>query len=268
MKLQPILATFCLMVSWAAIAMTSEHILWEKIPVSIQLPLDEERLIRFAGPISIVDSELEKQAGIMKMEDSLYLHANQAFKNKRLVVQLMPEGEVIVLTCAADENYHNVTPIEVLLPEKDEALSQTIAEKAGLAGEQAAAEHINPVSLTRFAIQSLYAPARLLVTLEGLTRTPMQTQKTVPLVYGASVRAHPLISWGTQGLYVTAVELKNELNKKIILDPRNLLGEWQTATFYPTNTLNPRGTHETTTVFLVSSRPFGEALSAFGGYVR
>ncbi|HHF0530681.1 TPA: TIGR03749 family integrating conjugative element protein, partial [Legionella anisa] len=37
---------------------------------------------------------------------------------------------------------------------------------------------------------------------------------------------------------------------------------------YPTNTLSPRGKKESTTVFLVSDRPFGIALSASREYVR
>nr|WP_248614417.1 TIGR03749 family integrating conjugative element protein [Legionella fairfieldensis] len=244
---------------------STEHVLWDKSPIPIQLPLNEERMVRFPSAISIIDSELDKTVGMMKMDDTLYVNAHQPFQNKQLVVQLMPDGEVIVLRFSADENYHNTQQVEVVLPQQAPLPAK---EEDSEARQEAPDRAINPVSLTRFAIQSLYAPARLLETPPGLSRTAMQTQKTITLVYGAAVTAHPLISWAADGLYVTAVELKNELNKKIILDPRQLLGEWQTATFYPTNTLNPRASHETTTVFLVSSRPFGEALKAFGGYVR
>lgn len=257
-------------------AAKSEHVLWEKIPIRVELPIGEERMIHFPSPISIVDSELDEQIGIMKMADALYLNPDKAFKNKRLIVQLMPEGEAIVLSLSAHENNHNATPLEIVLPKEegekdDKAVNQNLAANEGASGpneEGASGSLINPVSLTRFAIQSLYAPARLLVTPPGVSRTPMETQKNVMLVYGASVSAHPLISWTADNLYVTAVELKNDLNKKVVLDPRNLLGEWQTATFFPTNTLSPRSSHETTTVFLVSARPFKEALLATSEYVR
>ena len=255
-------------VCFSANATSTEHVLWEKVPISIQLPIGEERMIRFPAPISIVDSELDEDMGIMKLEDALYLNANKSFKGKRLVVQLMPEGEAIVLKFSANESYRSVVPVEVLLPNADEDAKDSLSQRSQSAITHQASSPVNPVSLTRFAIQSLYAPARLLVMLDGVTRTPMQTKKYVPLVYGASVSAHPLISWTADGLYVTAVELKNDLNKKIILDPRSLQGSWETATFYPTNTLNPRNFHETTTVFLVSSRPFGEALAVSEGYVR
>ncbi|HEM1529163.1 TPA: DUF3438 family protein, partial [Legionella pneumophila] len=95
-----------------------------------------------------------------------------------------------------------------------------------------------------------------------------QTRKQVSLFYGASMEARPLISWHGGAFYVTAVELKNLLNKAVIVDPRQMSGNWQTATFYPTNTLAPRGKEDTTTVFLVSDRPFGIALASSREYVR
>ncbi|WP_457603856.1 DUF3438 family protein, partial [Legionella pneumophila] len=48
---------------------------------------------------------------------------------------------------------------------------------------------------TRFAIQALYSPERVREIPEGIYRSPMQTNKTIPLFYGASIEAHPLASW-------------------------------------------------------------------------
>lgn len=268
MKLQILVFSLAILTCLGAYSGTSEHVIWEKTPIAIQLPLSEERVITFPGPIKLVDSELDEDVGVMKLEDSLYINPKKSFKSKQVVVQMMPLGEVIVLKFSADETYHNARHINVLISEKNVEEEQEDQNGVAPQEQSTVAPSVNPISLTRFAIQSLFAPARLLITLHGVNRVPMRTQKTVALVYGAAVRAHPLISWSGEGLYITAVELKNELNKRIVLDPRKLLGEWQTATFYPTNILNARDRHETTTVFLVSSRPFGEALSALGGYAR
>lgn len=127
---------------------------------------------------------------------------------------------------------------------------------------------LNAITLTRFAIQSLYAPQRLLVTPEGIGRVPMQTHKLISLIYGASLEVRPLISWHGGELYVTAVEIKNLLNKEVIIDPRTMIGQWQTATFYPTNTLGPRGKEDSTTAFLISERPFNEAFTSSKEFVR
>ena len=68
-----------------AIAQTSIHLLWDKSPIQVLLPLNQDRLIHFPRAISIVDSELS-DVGIMKVQDTLYLNAHKAFTNKRLVV--------------------------------------------------------------------------------------------------------------------------------------------------------------------------------------
>ena len=96
----------------------------------------------------------------------------------------------------------------------------------------------------------------------------MRTHKHIALVNKASVLARPLIYWQGGDLYVTAIELKNELKKAIEIKPTDLVGNWQTASFYPTNFLHPRGKNDSTTVFVVSNRPFGEALSQIQGFVR
>lgn len=125
----------------------------------------------------------------------------------------------------------------------------------------------NAVTLTRFAVQSIYAPKRLIETPEGLHRTPMQTEKHVDLFYGASVDAIPLASWRAGSLFVTAVELKNLLTHPINVDSKNIKGDWQTAALYPTNALPSRDKHETTTLFLVSSKPFDNALKGYKDFV-
>lgn len=239
-------------------ALDADHVLWDKTPIRLNLSLNEERLVHFPQAISIIDNEAGDNIAILKVQDALYLRGKKAFDNKRLLVQLMPQGEVIILNLSASDKVTTNKPIEVLLEGKEENNTQPNANNVD----------INTITLTRFAIQSLYAPQRLLIIPEGVSRTPMQTRRLVSLIYGASMEARPLVSWHGGAFYVTAIELKNLLNKEVIVDPRRISGNWQTATFYPTNTLAPRGKEDTTTVFLVSDRPFQDALMNAREYVR
>lgn len=259
-KFKYLLLFICLLNSMEALALDAEHVLWDKTPIHLSLSLKEERLIHFPQAISIIDNEAGEKIAVLKIQDALYLKGKEAFENKRLLIQLMPQGEVIILNLSANEKITTNTPVEILLETKEEQISN----------QQEPANHfdINAITLTRFAIQSLYAPQRLLVIPEGVGRVPMQTRRQIQLIYGASMEARPLISWHADMFYVTAVELKNLLNKEVIIDPRLMVGNWQTATFYPTNTLAPRGKEDTTTVFLVSDRPFNEALAAGREFVR
>ena len=238
-------------------ALQSEHMVWEKVPLNIELPVKQERLIQFSQAIKIIDQNLSPALDILKVKGSLYLKAQDNFKNARIIVQLIPDGEVIILNLKADKQFNNTTPIEVLT---DDPTRES----------QAASSHYeyNAIQLTRFAIQALYAPDRVHHIPNSVYRTPMQTHKTIPLFYGASIEAYPIASWRGGSLHVTAVELKNLLNKTIRLKPEGLIGHWQTASFYPTNRLLARNNHESTTVFLVSDKPFHEALIQHARYSR
>lgn len=255
-----LLALLVLTVSQHALALNAEHVLWDKTPILLELPLNEERLVHFPQAISIIDNEAADKIAVLKVQDTLYLKGKETFQNKRLLVQLMPQGEIIILNLNVSDKAHDVKPVDILLEAKEDTTNPTQETNNPL--------DLNAVTLTRFAIQSLYAPQRLLVIPDGLGRVPMQTRKQISLFYGASIEARPLISWHGGSFYVTAVELKNLLNKEMIVDPRQMTGNWQTATFYPTNTLAPRGKEDTTTVFLVSDRPFSTALASGREYVR
>lgn len=238
-------------------ALQSEHMVWEKVPLNIELPVNQERLIQFPQAIKIIDQNLSPALNILKVKGSLYLKAKDNFKNARIIVQLIPDGEVIILNLKADKHFNNTTPIEILT---DDPKRET----------QTANSHYeyNAIQLTRFAIQALYAPERVQHIPNGVYRTPMQTQRTIALFYGASIDAHPIASWRGGSLHVTAIELKNLLNKTISLKPDGLIGHWQTASFYPSNHLPSRNQHESTTVFLVSDKPFHEALIEHTRYSR
>lgn len=241
-------------------AANTEHVVWDKTPIHLNLSLNQERLVRFPQAIQVVESEAGDKISVLKVQDALYLKANEAFSNKRLLIQLMPQGEVMILSLTADDKINAVDPVEVLLEKVNDSQPTNQDTKNNL--------DLNAITLTRFAIQSLYAPDRLLVMPEGVSRTPMQTRRDIHLVYGASISAHPLASWHGGDFYVTAVELKNQLKQEVILDPRHIIGNWQTAAFYPTNTLAGRGNEDTSTVFLVSDRHFNEAMQASREFVR
>jgi len=240
-----------------AYALQSEHMVWEKVPLNIELPIKQERLIQFPKAIKIIDQNLSPALDILKVKGSLYLKAQGSFKHARIIVQLIPDGEVIILNLKADEQFNNSTPIEILTddPKRESQVANSHYE-------------YNAIQLTRFAIQALYAPERVQQIPNGVYRTPMQTHRTIPLFYGASIEAHPIASWRGGYLHVTAVELKNLLNKAVTLKPDNLIGHWQTASFYPTNRLPARNNHESTTVFLVSDTPFHQALIQHARYSR
>ncbi|AAU27078.1 TPA: TIGR03749 family integrating conjugative element protein [Legionella pneumophila] len=245
------------MLTQVSYALQSEHLVWEKVPLTIELPINKERLVQFPQAIKIIDQQLSTNLDILKVKGSLYLKAKDTFNDARLIAQLLPEGEVIILNLKANEKAVNTTPIEILIDDP-KVTHQSSASQY----------EYNAIQLTRFAIQALYSPERVRDIPEGIYRSPMQTNKTIPLFYGASIEAHPLASWRGGSLYVTAVDLKNLLNQPVKLQFSKLMGHWQTASFYPKSELPPRNQHESTTVFVVSDQPFATALTQHARYSR
>jgi len=254
MKMKYSLLLWVLSINVSIAAEVPEHHVWDKSPIQISLPLNQDRLIHFPKAINIIDSELP-DVNIMKVQDAMYLNAHHEFHNKRLIVQLMPKGEAIVLSVSANSDSNDAAPIEIIINEESK-----YTEDSPIQGFEA-----NPIALTRFAIQSLFSPARLLVTPPNVTRVPMHTFHQIHFMHGASITARPLISWQANGLHVTAIELKNDLNKTLKIDPGQFLGNWQTIALFPSNIV---GIGETTTAFVTSALPFHEALMDTQEFVR
>jgi len=120
-------------------------------------------------------------------------------------------------------------------------------------------QNLDYVALTRFAAQQMYAPARLRPA-HPQVRQLAVAQDPVALVRGGAVSALPLTTWRHRGLYVTVVRLQNQTATATVLDPRDLRGDWLAATFQHARLLPHGDEADTTAVYLLSRRPFGESL--------
>ncbi len=257
-----------------AIESTPEHIIWNKTPIAVYLPVGKERMIHFPGSVQVgYDKTIltDEHIRIQNNQGTLYLLAKKEFPAERIQVKL-ESGKIILLDVSA-KKLASCTPLEIVVSE-DKPISSPFetTEPAHQNQNPKSVEEdhsnltttiITPIQLTRFAAQQLYAPQRLLTQLNNIYRVPMHTKKTVDLVLDGSVTAMPLASWRGGDEFVTAILLRNNLPQTLTLHPQDLCGQWQTATFFPKNELAPRGNvKDSTTVFLVSCRPFAESLTA------
>ena len=91
-----------------------EHVVWDKSPINIKLPLEKERMVVFQGPVKLIHNELEGFAIIQKTKDTFYIKALRDFAPRSVVVRVIPDGEIIKLNVSADASSMNKTPIEIL----------------------------------------------------------------------------------------------------------------------------------------------------------
>ncbi len=252
-------------------------LIWKGDPIFVALPVDKEKRLIFPEPVQadLNGSLTTDQLRIINNEQNLYLTAHQAFAKTRLYVTLKNSQQIILLDIATD-NQASANTRMISLPKNEKTTSIAVAKQQikGTANNPTTGNNMQTISADdyvnaiRFAWQQLYAPQRLLNQDLEFTRTPMHTTSWVTdLVYGDKVLAHPEASWLLNGLYVTAVELRNKYPHDTTLIARDFCGDWQAATLYPRIHLKPAGQKpgDSTTLFLISTKPFGDVLGVCHG---
>jgi integrating conjugative element protein (TIGR03749 family) len=236
----------------------TERVVWQKAPIKIPLVVGEERLVHFPESVSVgLPPALSNILRSQSINGTLYLLAREPFEQTRVMVRSEEGGPLYVLDLSGEPKEADAMP----LPEVDIILPSQRTHKSADTPETQSERTPQPwgyVALTRFAAQQLYAPSRLLPRHSAVVPVPVDAER-VELVRGGSVEAVPISAWKAGGLYVTAVQLINQSESPVVLDPRELRGHWLTATFQH-NRLLPSGRDaDTTVVYLVSDRPFDVA---------
>tara|TARA_Y100001933_G_scaffold264530_1_gene330656 strand:+ start:9574 stop:10389 length:816 start_codon:yes stop_codon:yes gene_type:complete len=232
---------------------TPERIAWRKTPIAVELAVGVERLVHFPGAVKVgVPPQLQGALRVQSIDGTLYLLASQPFAATRVIVRGMDNGQIYLLDLSAVADGGGSSPIEIYLPDEVRANGSEPTAASG-------PPQYGYVTLTRFAAQQMYAPARLLQELPGVVRVPVK-REPVALVRGDAVEAVPLVSWRAGDLYLTAAKLTNKTERPQTLDPRTLRGRWLTAAFQH-NRLHEAGSEaDRTVVYLISDRPFAASL--------
>ncbi len=242
----------------------AEHLVWNKAPLAVTLPVGRERLAMFPVPVR-VGFPPELGADALRTQivgGTVYWTALKEFPPQRVQVQATPSGNIYLLDLAAGKSAQ-ATPLEIVLPEQA-AAAQLVPGLAGLP-PAAPAEPPPPkeqdyATLVRLAAQQLYAPARLHRLPEGVRPAPAGGEATTRLLRGGAVEATPLAAWRSGSLHVTAVKLRNLDAGEAALDPLRLRGNWLAAAFQHARLAGRGDLRDTSAAYLVSGQPYAEAL--------
>ncbi len=252
----------------------TEHVVWDRIPIEFIIPVGQERMLTFPGQVDFHNTDQSlttDKISVLNNNGTLYIKAKKAFDPVRVPIILKKTGAVVLVDFLAKPDADD-TPVEVVMSQSSKTKASKVSDNGTQKNQKNPTAPINYITLMRYAIQHLYGPERLMQENPQLNRTPMYTAKSVNLFYNTDAMAMPLISWRGGDLYVTAVLLKNlketKETKKIFLDPRKLIGSWLAISFYPIDFLTPKDTlHDRTTIFLISSSAFNEALHKTRGFL-
>ena len=104
-------------------------------------------------PSALSTMKLAKKSAVLKIQDALYLKGKESFENKRLLGQLMPQGEVIILNLSPKKKSPQENLLKSCLRVKKETTYTT--------QESANTFDVNAITLTRFAIQIIIRPTKI-----------------------------------------------------------------------------------------------------------
>lgn len=264
MKRLPILLASLLM-GFSGNSLADVLMKWERKPLPIALQVEKERIIFVDKNVKVgYPAELDGKLRIQSTGGSVYLKALETFPSTRIEFRDVANGEIFLFDLAASSNVANPEePIRIIfdgIVEK-QSFSSNRDDNSEPPIANSRPQLPVPAALTRYAAQSLYAPLRAVEPLEGGRRVAHRLPKKITTLLPAySIEATPLISWQLEEYVVTAIRLQNKGNSKIILDPRELQGQFYAATFQH-NWLGGYGGHEdTTTLYLVTEGYANNAL--------
>lgn len=239
---------------------------WERIPLQVPLTVGQERIIFVNKNVRVgFPPELNGKLRVQSTGGAVYLQANSAFATTRLQLQDVENGDLILLDITALEGKQVREPVSLVY--QGEVSSATASNKTSVSSDKATklkskegATRITtplPITLTRYAAQSLYAPLRTLEPLPGVHAISHGLSSNITsLLPSEAVTVRPLAAWGVQGYTVVALKLTNLRAGKVVLDPRRLQGSFHSATFQH-RWLGATGTPEDTTMLylVMQGRP-------------
>lgn len=241
-------------------AQATEILRWERLPLALPLQVDQERVVFVERNVRIgVPASLGNRLRVQSAAGVIYLLASEPIEPTRLQLQDADTGTVMLLDIAAEPAQDGQPPLEpVRIIEASSAATASEADDSSAAAPPVRATP-QPVILTRFAAQSLYAPLRTIEPVPDVVRVTLRRDLPLDtLLPTLPVQAYALAAWRQDSLWVSAVRLRNHSAHWLELDPRALQGHFIAATFqHPT--LGPRGTPEDTSVVYLVTRGHGLA---------
>ncbi|WP_210448523.1 TIGR03749 family integrating conjugative element protein [Pantoea ananatis] len=274
---RPLILLCLLLVS--GLTQAVELMKWERIPLQIPLTVGQERIVFVNKNVRVgFPPSLNGKVRIQSTGGAVYFDAREAFPVTRIELQNKENGEVILLDVSAVPGKVTREPVKLVydgeLATATASDRQSVSDDAGSSKKSTSTASETdttparkapklsaplPVVLTRYVAQSLYGPIRTVEPVQGISPVSLKLPSSITtLMPGEPVSVTPMAAWSLLGDSVVALQVRNRSADKVVLDPRELQGQFETATFQH-RWLGRAGTPEDTTVvyLVIQGRPEG-----------
>jgi integrating conjugative element protein (TIGR03749 family) len=237
-----------------------EIVRYDRAPVAVTLPVGRERLITFPTPVQFgMPPGLAEKLRVQTVGDTLYLRPGAPFAAARVAVRSLDDGRIFLFDLVASHDAGETSQLRIL---PVAAAPEPAPQPPAAAGQATPPPPSHGyVTLTRFALRQVYAPERLAAGLAGVAPVPLPALPwSTALLRGGGIEARPLASWRSMnGLYVTAIELRNRLAEPVAWDPRLVRGQWRAVAAVHPDLGARGGASDTAAIAVIHDRPFAAA---------
>ncbi|KTT64122.1 TIGR03749 family integrating conjugative element protein [Pseudomonas sp. Snoq117.2] len=248
---------------------------WERVPLAIPLVVGQERILFVDANVRVgVPPAIAEKLRVQSTGGAIYLRAKDPIEPSRLQLQNAATGEIMLVDIAATpalEGQAALEPIKIVpgdtTPTRYGQAAAPAPKSTAKASRQTEEDDDEPappkretpipVVLTRYAAQMLYAPLRTVEPVDGVAQVKVDKRLDLSTLLPAlPVEVSQLGAWRLDDHWVTAVKLRNQTGQRLALDPRELMGDFATATFQHPY-LGARGDASDTTVLYLVTRDHG-----------
>ncbi len=233
------------------------ELLWQQLPLPVDLKVGEERAVFFPAAVRElrVPPVLEPLLRSQLLHNVVHWQPLVAFAAQRVLVGTVDEQWYLLDLSATERVVEGNAPPLVIR----DTLTAPPQPSAGLPPA---------VALVRYAAQQLYAPLRLRPRNPDIYSVGLDSPLTVPpLVRGALLDYQLIAAWQGYGLHVSALRVINQDSWHMPLTPpgfdhARIRGRWLVSAFHHRN-LAPTGAagdRDQSVLYLVSQRPFEQSL--------
>ncbi len=220
-----------------------ELMTWERLPLAVPLQVGQERVLFIDQNVRVgVPRSLGDKLRIQSTGGTLYLRANAPIEPTRLQLQDVHSGELILIDIAASDR-QGATALEPI------RIVKGVTRPARYAGASTTSPRKDRNERTGKAHTTRETPIPLPdVVAMQLRRSPDLSS----LLPSQPVSTQLLGAWQLDDYIVSAVRLKNLAKTTLALDPRELQGDFISATFQHAYLGASGQPSDTTVVYLVT----------------
>lgn len=267
MKLKTLTALAALLGTAAAHAVEIVH--YDNTPITINLQTGVERTIQLGDHVQVGVSpqqEMQRLFRVQSAQGAVHILPNKDFEAQRIQIRRMTDGQILLVDLVASAPAEGVQPLEdmrIYVQGEDE-LPRSEADVADV-NVPAKMAPVTPITLTRYAAQRMYAPARLhkddpRITTANLNDLQGKSVRALKGIAGVHADVTPVIAYRAGNLQLAALLVRNTAATPVKLNYLDVNIPFSHVTYQHHN-LAPAGQPgDRTIMYVVNDRPLSETL--------